>query len=507
MERPDLEPFLAETSRAVAEALDVELVHITEHLGEGRARVRAGAGWPDGFVGTEFEMASLRVDGRNVYSNGPVVIEDLRSDSEWRARPLRDHGVISSVNVMIGHPDEPLGVLSANTRTLRTFADTDLDFLQAVAHMLAAAIERRRARGADAPRRAARRAHRPAQPHAAARPAGPRARPRGARRRAASPSCSSTSTTSRSSTTRSATARATSCCARSARACAASCAPSDTVARFGGDEFAVALRGRRRRASTRAASPSGSCARSRTRSPSAARRASAGQRRHRGRRRRRRRARRGAALATPTPRCTAPRSAAAAACELFDAGLRDAHHRAPADRGRPAPRARGRGACRSPTSPSTACRAGDVAGVEALVRWDHPERGIVPPARLHPGRRGERPDRRRSASACCAPLRAGRPLAARDRPPRPAADRQRLRAPDGRARTSSTTVAGGPRRHRPAPALARPGDHRGPAARGDAGHGADDRAAAGARHPPRCSTTSAPATRRCATCSAIRSTA
>jgi PAS domain S-box-containing protein len=129
MERPDLELFLAETSHAVAEALDVELVHITEHLGEGRARVRAGAGWPDGFVGTEFEMASLRVDGRNVYSNGPVVIEDLRSDSEWRARPLRDHGVISSVNVMIGHPDEPLGVLSANTRTLRTFADTDLDFL------------------------------------------------------------------------------------------------------------------------------------------------------------------------------------------------------------------------------------------------------------------------------------------------------------------------------------------------------------------------------------------
>ena len=61
------------------------------------------------------------------------------------------------------------------------------------------------------------------------------AREDGHGRRAAS----STSTTSRSSTTRSATAPATSCCARSGRACASELRAADTVARFGGDEFAV----------------------------------------------------------------------------------------------------------------------------------------------------------------------------------------------------------------------------------------------------------------------------
>ena len=143
MERAPLDAVLGETTRMVAAALNVEMVHTTEHLGDGRARVSAGVGWPEGFVGTEFKMSSLRRDGRNEYSNGPVVIADLRTDTEWQARHLIDHGVVSSVNVVIGNPEAPLGVLSANARSLRAFVDTDIDFLQSVAHMLAAAIESR----------------------------------------------------------------------------------------------------------------------------------------------------------------------------------------------------------------------------------------------------------------------------------------------------------------------------------------------------------------------------
>ena len=35
-------------------------------------------------------------------------------------------------------------------------------------------------------------------------------------------------------------------------------------------------------------------------------------------------------------------------------------------------------------------RTGEVLGVEALVRWQHPTLGLLPPARLHPPRRGDR---------------------------------------------------------------------------------------------------------------------
>ena len=36
---------------------------------------------------------------------------------------------------------------------------------------------------------------------------------------------------------------------------------------------------------------------------------------------------------------------------------------------------------------------GEIIGFEALVRWQHPARGLVPPDTLHPAGRGERPDR------------------------------------------------------------------------------------------------------------------
>ena len=42
-------------------------------------------------------------------------------------------------------------------------------------------------------------------------------------------------------------------------------------------------------------------------------------------------------------------------------------------------------------------RTAEVLGAEALLRWRHPELGLIPPGRLHPDRRAlgpDRPDRR-----------------------------------------------------------------------------------------------------------------
>ena len=44
--------------------------------------------------------------------------------------------------------------------------------------------------------------------------------------------------------------------------------------------------------------------------------------------------------------------------------------------------------------PIVALGDGAIRGFEALVRWEHPERGLLAPGAVHPGRRGERDDRR-----------------------------------------------------------------------------------------------------------------
>ena len=56
---------------------------------------------------------------------------------------LKKHGIRSGVSVVIQTRGRPYGVLGAHGRTPRSFSGDDVHFVQAVAHVLAAAIDRR----------------------------------------------------------------------------------------------------------------------------------------------------------------------------------------------------------------------------------------------------------------------------------------------------------------------------------------------------------------------------
>jgi len=143
LRRPPLDVLMGAACRAVADGLQVDCVYLLEGAdGAGLMRVRAGSGWPEGFVGSEFEVLSFADPSRReLYAQGPVVIDDLPNDPAWRARPLREHGVVSSATVLVGRHEAPTGLLGAHSKTRRSFSDRDLDFLNAVAHVLNGAIE------------------------------------------------------------------------------------------------------------------------------------------------------------------------------------------------------------------------------------------------------------------------------------------------------------------------------------------------------------------------------
>ena len=202
-----------------------------------------------------------------------------------------------------------------------------------------------------------------------------------------SPCSSSTSTASRRSTTASGTRPATSCWSRSPTGCATPVRDGDTVARFGGDEFAVLVE-----AARLAATPSvaerivDACT---SRSASTRReihvQASVGiaAADRRGQRRRRRRAAHAQRRPGHVPGQGGRRQ------RLRD--LRPADARRP---GRAAEleadlrRALERGELVLHYQPTIDLADSRIVGFEALVRWQHPTRGLISPARLHPDRRG-----------------------------------------------------------------------------------------------------------------------
>ena len=87
--------------------------------------------------------------GYTLFSSEPVIVRDLPTDERFNASSLlHDHGIISGVSVIIDGEKWPYGVLSIHTNKERIFTREDINILQAVANVLATAIEHKRTQDA-----------------------------------------------------------------------------------------------------------------------------------------------------------------------------------------------------------------------------------------------------------------------------------------------------------------------------------------------------------------------
>jgi diguanylate cyclase (GGDEF)-like protein len=142
-----LTPLLNEAVSMVAQTLSIDLVTVLELRAEEHAMLmRAGAGWPPGVIGSHmvpFNEASQAAMA--IRSESPVVVDDYSTEIRFKgAEVLRNQGAVSGITVPIRGRETSFGVLAAHACTVRGFSADDVNFLQAVANVLAAAIERRR---------------------------------------------------------------------------------------------------------------------------------------------------------------------------------------------------------------------------------------------------------------------------------------------------------------------------------------------------------------------------
>jgi PAS domain S-box-containing protein len=130
----------------VAKTLGIEYCKILELLPDKKALLlKAGVGWKKGCVGKATVDNGIKSQaGYTLRSKEPVIVEDLRSETRFHGPPLLfKHNVVSGMSVIIQGKDWPFGVLGAHTKSARKFTQDDINFLSAVASIIASAIERK----------------------------------------------------------------------------------------------------------------------------------------------------------------------------------------------------------------------------------------------------------------------------------------------------------------------------------------------------------------------------
>src|SRR5579859_4568758 len=141
----DVSTLLSRAATIVASTFGNDYANVMELLPDRNALLlRAGVGWRDGLVGHATVDAGLDSQaGYTLLADKAVIVEDLRTEPRFHGPPLLvDHGAVSGMSVIIPGLARPWGTLETHATDRRAFSADDVSFLQAVANLLAMAIER-----------------------------------------------------------------------------------------------------------------------------------------------------------------------------------------------------------------------------------------------------------------------------------------------------------------------------------------------------------------------------
>jgi len=141
-----VEGLVRDAVTTLKRVLEVDMAGVLEvQEGEDGLLLRVGAGIPDEWLGTATMPAGRdSQSGYTLESDEPVIVEDWSKETRFtKSEVLQRLGVSSGATVVISVGGRPFGVLGTQSLQPRQFDRDDVSFMQGIANALASAIERR----------------------------------------------------------------------------------------------------------------------------------------------------------------------------------------------------------------------------------------------------------------------------------------------------------------------------------------------------------------------------
>jgi diguanylate cyclase (GGDEF)-like protein/PAS domain S-box-containing protein len=137
--------LMEEAVELAVELLDVDVGGVAELAAAGHGfTLRCGFGWPQEAVGTQIAAAGTESQaGFTIMTGSPVIVTDWATERRFeQSLALSSMDTRSGMSVVIEGRSGPFGILGVQSMRPREYASGDVDFLQSLANVLADALDR-----------------------------------------------------------------------------------------------------------------------------------------------------------------------------------------------------------------------------------------------------------------------------------------------------------------------------------------------------------------------------
>ncbi len=142
----DLDKLWDQAAVITCKGLTIDFCKVLQLAPDKRSlMLKAGLGWQDGWIGRHISATGENTQNQFVLaSREPVIVEDFRTETRFKpSEILTAHDIRSGLDVLISGAGAPYGVLGSYSRDELHFTPDSISFLQSLANILATAIDRK----------------------------------------------------------------------------------------------------------------------------------------------------------------------------------------------------------------------------------------------------------------------------------------------------------------------------------------------------------------------------